>query len=231
MDIVPDEQPREVIGIVKDFRSNPYQHAFAPMMFALHRQQPPHTTGPAGTGMRNKMSFVVRTAGDVPAVVAGIRRMMTDLDRDRPITEVRPLDDDIAALLFSYRDTMTVIGFFAGLATLLAAVGVYGIMSHSVGQRTREIGIRMALGADRSDVRWLVMRHVGVVVAIGLVAGFGGALALTQLIARKLWGVTPTDLITFIGVSLIMALVGLLAGWIPTRRALEVAPTVALRAE
>jgi ABC-type antimicrobial peptide transport system permease subunit len=89
----------------------------------------------------------------------------------------------------------------------------------------------MALGADRSDVRWLVMRHVGVVVAIGLVAGFGGALALTQLIARKLWGVTPTDLITFIGVSLIMALVGLLAGWIPTRRALEVAPTVALRAE
>ncbi len=170
-------------------------------------------------------------AGAVPVVPAAIRRLMTDLDRDRPFTDVRPLAEDIAERTADNRNILTAVGFFAGIATVLAAIGIYGVMSHGVAQRTREIGVRMALGAGRADVLCLIIRRVVTLVTVGLFAGVVGALALTRLMARMLWGVTPTDLVTFIGVSLVMALVGLLAGWMPTRRALKVAPTVALRAE
>jgi ABC-type antimicrobial peptide transport system permease subunit len=124
---------------------------------------------------------------------------------------------------------------FAGVATLLAAVGLYGVMSYGVGLRTREIGIRMALGADRGEVMGLIMRRVMLLAALGLGGGLAGALALSRvmssLLSGVLAGVPPTDVVTYLGVTLLMAIVALLAGWIPTRRALRVAPTVALRCE
>ena len=123
------------------------------------------------------------------------------------------------------------LGIFAGVATMLAMIGIYGVMSYSVAQRTREIGIRMALGAGKGDVLKLVLRHSLLLIGIGLAVGLGGSLALTRLIESQLWGVTATDPATFVIVSLLLILVALTATFIPTRRAVQVDPTVALRYE
>jgi putative ABC transport system permease protein len=156
---------------------------------------------------------------------------MADIDRDRPITEVRQLADTIDGVLSSDRYAVTVVSLFAGVATVLAAVGLYGVMSFTVGQRTREIGVRMALGATHADVLGLVMRRVLVATGLGVAFGVIGALLLTKFVARLLWGISPTDASTFVVVSMAMTLIALLAGWIPARRALRVAPTLALRTE
>jgi putative ABC transport system permease protein len=123
------------------------------------------------------------------------------------------------------------LGIFASVATVLAMVGIYGVMAYSVAQRTREIGIRMALGAGRGDVLKLVLRHSLLLIGIGLVVGLAGSLGLTRIIESQLWGVTATDPATFIVVSLLLILVALTATFIPTRRAVQVDPTVALRYE
>jgi putative ABC transport system permease protein len=123
------------------------------------------------------------------------------------------------------------LGIFSGVATMLAMVGIYGVMAYSVARRTREIGIRMSLGAGRGDVLKLVLRHSLLLIGIGLAVGLGGSLALTRLIASQLWGVTATDPATFVIVSLLLILVALTATFIPTRRAVQVDPTVALRYE
>jgi putative ABC transport system permease protein len=123
------------------------------------------------------------------------------------------------------------LGIFAGVATALAMVGIYGVLAYSVAQRTREIGIRMALGAGRGHVLKLVLRQSLLLIAVGLVAGLGGSLALTRLIASQLWGITATDPATFVIVSLLLVLVALMATLIPTRRAVQVDPMVALRYE
>lgn len=235
IDLTPDEQPREVIGVVRDFRSSPYERNTRPAMFVLHTQEPPHTLGPVGTSTRNRMNFVIRVAGDPSMAIPVIRFAMADLDRDRPITEVQPLEQAVATMVNPSRYAMTILGLFAAVATLLAAVGIYGVMSHGIGQRTREIGIRMALGAKRGDVLSLIMRRVVVLAVIGVGSGIAGAVILlrvmTSLIAGVLVDVAPNDLPTYVAVSALMAAVALLAGWIPARRAIHVAPTVALRCE
>src|ERR1700691_1565361 len=123
------------------------------------------------------------------------------------------------------------LSIFAGVATLLATVGIYGVMAHSVAQRTREIGIRMALGAHWRDVIQLVMWNALLLIATGVLAGLGGSLALTRLIATRLWGVTPTDPATFASVAALLTVVAVLATLIPARRAVRVDPTIALRYE
>jgi ABC-type antimicrobial peptide transport system permease subunit len=128
-----------------------------------------------------------------------------------------------------FRSFVWLVSVFAAVATLLAAIGTYGVMAYSVNQRTREIGIRRALGAGRREIVALVGRRALAFVAVGLVAGLAGALALTRLIASQLWGVTPTDPVTFAGVSVLLVAVALVACVIPARRALSVDPTLALR--
>jgi ABC-type antimicrobial peptide transport system permease subunit len=123
------------------------------------------------------------------------------------------------------------LGFFGGLALLLAAVGIYGVVSYRVGQRTRELGIRMALGAQRSDLLRLVLGKGGLMIFVGAVLGLAGALLLTRLMASLLYGISPRDPLTFLGVTVLLAGVGLLATYIPARRASKVDPTLALRCE
>ena len=235
LDMTPDEQPREVIGVVRDYRANPFEEHSRPAMFVLYRQQPPHTRWPLGAVMRSRMNFVVRTAGDPAALAGPIRASMAELDREQPVPDVQPLEEDLHIVLAPARYMTVVSGLFATIATLLAAVGLYGVMSHSVNQRIREIGIRMAMGADPADVVRLIMRQVALLAAAGLTVGLVAALGLTRVMSNVassvLFGVTSLDAVTYIAVSLLMASIALLAGWIPARRAIRVAPTVALRCE
>src|SRR5262249_32822164 len=144
---------------------------------------------------------------------------------------IQSMDELLSQSLAERRFNMFLLGLFAGLAMLLAAVGLYGVMSYSVSQRTHEIGIRIAVGAHRSDVLKLVMGQGGRLAAVGLAAGIVGALALTRLMASLLFGVAPTDPVTFATVALLMMAAVLLACFVPARRAMKVDPMVALRHE
>lgn len=234
IDMTQDEQPREVIGIVSNYRSSPYELEPAPAMFVVYRQQPTHTRGPMGAMMRNRMNFVLRTAADPAAAAGAVRAVMREIDPDRP-ADLQSVRQSLELVLAPSRYNSIVFGLFAGVALLLAAVGTYGVMSHGIGQRTREISIRMALGARPIDVWRLVMGEVLVTAGVGVVLGLAGALALARLLpgilAQLAWGVRPTDFLTYAAVSLVLAMVALLAGWIPMRRAIRTPPIVMLRAE
>jgi putative ABC transport system permease protein len=235
IDMTADERPREIIGIVSDYRSSPYELDTEPAMFALYRQQPAQTRSPAGMIMRNRMNFVLRTSADPASIAGPVRTAMAEIDPDRPISDIQSVEQYLGLVLAPSRYASVVFGVFAGIALLLAAVGTYGVMSHGVGQRTREIGIRMALGARGLDVLRLVMGQVLLIAAVGVALGLGGAALLTRLmpdvVAGLTWGIQPTDILTYVSVSAVLTLVACLAGWIPTRRAIRIAPTVALRCE
>jgi ABC-type antimicrobial peptide transport system permease subunit len=150
---------------------------------------------------------------------------------DRPLANVATMDQRLRSVVPERGYFVIAITAFALTATLLAAIGIYGVMAYAVTQRTREIGIRVALGAAASEVVALVGGRVIVLVSLGLVAGLAGALAATQLLRSQLWGVTPTDPTTFALVSLLFTLVAMVAAFFPMRRALAVNPTIALRCE
>ena len=141
------------------------------------------------------------------------------------------MDDAVSASLSPARFTMLLLGAFAGLALLLAVMGIYSVMSYSVSRRTNEIGIRVALGANRSDVLLLMVRQALLLALIGSVIGIVGALALSRLMASQLYGVRPTDPITFVTVAALLMIVSLAASYIPARRAMRVDPMTALRYE
>jgi putative ABC transport system permease protein len=235
IDMTADEQPRDIIGVVSDYRSSPYELDTEPAMFVLYRQQPAHTRSPVGLIMRNRMNFVLRTSSDPASIAGPVRAAMAEIDPNRPVSDLQSVEQYLGLALAPSRYATVVFSLFAGIALLLAAVGTYGVMSHGVGQRTREIGIRMALGARPLDVLRLVMGQVLLIAGVGVALGLGGAVALTRLmpnlVAGMTWGVQPTDVLTYVAVSAVLTLVACLAGWIPTRRAIRVAPTVALRCE
>jgi putative ABC transport system permease protein len=144
---------------------------------------------------------------------------------------VQTMDDVIAGSLDARKLSMILLGIFAALALLLSCVGIYGVISYVVGQRTHEIGVRMALGAQRRDVMRLVLGEGAKMALVGVVAGIGAALGLTRLMANQLFGVTAQDPLTFAAVTIVLTLVALLACYLPARRAVRVDPMVALRYE
>jgi predicted permease len=176
-------------------------------------------------------SLVVRTKGSPLALAESIRKEILAFDSEVPVSNVRTLEQVISSSLSGRRFTLTLLGIFAGAALGLTIIGIYGVMAFAVAQRTHEIGIRMALGARRADVLWLVMRQGMWFTMLGIVFGLAGALALTRVLRNHLYQIDPTDATTFASVSLLLVIVALLACQIPARRATKIDPIVALRHE
>ena len=214
------ESYREIVGIVGDVKQN-----------GLTRETKPHTYEPFAQAPNQFMTLIVRSTSDPVSLVPAIRSQVLALDSELPLQRVTTLDRMIANSIRQQRFTSLVLSVFAAVALLLAAAGLYGVISYSVAQRTHELGIRVALGAQVKDVMRLVLRQGMTFVMAGEVIGIIGAFALTRLLGGLLFGVTPTDAATFIAVTAGLTFVALLACYIPARRATKVDPLVALRYE
>ena len=178
------------------------------------------------------MSLVVRAqSGDPMKLAAPIRAELAAIDKYQPIHSFKPLEATVSELVAPQRFTTMLLAGFAALAAGLAAIGIYGVMSYAVTQRTREIGIRMALGAQARDVMKVVMRQGVILIVAGVAIGLAASFALTRLIADLLFGVEATDPATLIAITLLLVVVALVACFIPARRATKVDPIVALRNE
>ena len=199
-------------------------------MYVPHVQQTPRWMGPQWAD-RAGMYFVLRTSGDPMSLVETVKRAVADVDLSRPATNFRTVQQYLDQQTQYLRLYILLLGIFGSIAAVLAAIGIYGVMAYSVAERTREIGIRMALGADSSDVLKMVMRHALLLVGLGLTFGLAGSLALTRLIKSGLYGVTATDPATYFAISVLLIVVAMIACFIPTRRAVRVDPTIALRYE
>jgi len=177
------------------------------------------------------MSFVIKTTLEPAQMIGVIREQMRSVDPDQPIYDVKTLAERRAESVAPQRFNLLLLGLFAGVALTLALVGIYGVMAYSVVERTREIGVRMALGAQIQDVLKLILRNGITLALIGIAIGLAASFALTRLMSTLLFGVTPTDATTFVCVSGFFLIVALLACLIPARRATKVDPMVALRYE
>jgi predicted permease len=211
-----------VVGVVADIRQRGLDQEVQPMIYAPFQQD--------RSGFVRFVSFVARTA--TPAGVAdGIRAEIRRAAPDLPIESTVTMDEALAASVAQPRFRTLLLGLFAMTATLIATCGIYGLMAYAVTQRRREIGVRMALGAERRDVLRLVLMRALRIVAAGLIAGLAGAVGVTRVLQRFLFGVTPTDPVAFTAVTLLLMAVGLMAAWLPARRATRIDPCAALRAE
>ncbi len=218
-----------VIGVVKNtVRSNwsspPEEEVFLPYL-----QSRAHLENPSAPFAY--LTLVMRTSGDPAEAAPAIRRTVHSLNKNVPLSEVQTMDHVVAEATGESRFYVVLLGAFAVVALVLAGVGIYGVMTYSVSRRTREIGIRMAMGAQRSDVLELIVLHGMLPAIVGVVVGVVGALALTRLMASLLYGIQPSDPVTFIAVVLILSVVAVAACYLPGRRATAVNPVVALRYE
>ena len=230
VDLSPEDQPREIVAVVHDIPASHPQTRQDPAIFVPFVQAAPHSTGPY-TGLHLQMTFLMRTAGDPMSALAAVRTAVEEVDRNQPLIDPRTEDSYLAAQAQYPRYYSMLLGLFAAVATGLAAVGIYGVMAFGVEQRTREIGIRMALGADGWDVLKLVFRQALAVIAIGVAAGIVGATALTRFISSQIWEVKTSDPGTFAGLTVLLMAIAIFACVVPTRRAVQVDPTDALRHE
>src|SRR5205814_6300897 len=177
------------------------------------------------------MTFAVRMAGKPVAVIDGVRRAVGETDPSLQLRGMRTMDDVVDASLRQERIIANLAGFFSLTGLALACLGIYGVLSVTVAQRTREIGLRIALGAQRVNVLSFVVGQGLKLAVIGSAIGLVGALTTTRLVLRLLYGISPIDPVTFAGVSVLLAVVAMLASWLPARRAARVDPTEALRYE
>ena len=179
----------------------------------------------------NQLFLLIRTDGDPLTMLPAVRREIMAVDRDQPAYAIQTLEQAFATGIFTQRTLTTLLGIFASLALVLAAIGIYAIMSYAVAARTREIGIRIALGAQRQSVVRMVVGQVIRLVIAGAAIGLAGALAVGRLIASVLVGTQPTDPRALLSVSLLLATVALVAAYLPARRASRIDPVIALRGE
>ena len=177
------------------------------------------------------ITLVVRTSRDPEALVPSIKNSVWSLDGNLPISEVITMDRVVMDKTAQSRFEMLLLGTFAVVALVLAAVGIYGVMSYSVSRRTHEIGVRMSLGASRTDVLKLVVREGMALALLGSGVGLGAAALLSRLMTKLLYGVAPTDPVTFVAVASLLIVVALIATFIPASRATRVDPMVSLRCE
>ncbi len=211
---------RQIVGVVGDIRTSNLRKAPAPAYYI-----------PLPQLMWGAPTLVIRTATDPNTIALGVRKVLSSMDRDAPLYAVRPLDDYLALDLGRARFQTVLLGCFAGIALLLTAVGLYGVIAYAVTQRTHEIGLRMALGASQSEVLHMVLQQGVVLTVVGITAGVLGAAALARLIQSLLFETPPRDPLTYVIVCAVLSSVALLASYIPALRATRVNPTVALRYE
>jgi putative ABC transport system permease protein len=223
------EPPRRIVGVVNDTKQSGMDKDAPPMVFVPLAQVSDRLMALARTFVSSYIT--VRTTVAPLGVSEAVKREITALDATLPLSEIRSMEQLVARSVAPQRFNMLLIGLFAGLGVLLAAVGVYGVMSYSVAQRTNEIGIRMALGARSRDIVRMVLRQGLGMALIGVALGLVAAFALTRLMSSLLFGISPTDPLTFVAVALLLGGVALFASVIPARRAMKVDPMIALRYE
>ena len=186
---------------------------------------------PVAQGGANSMTLVVKTALEPMSLAGTVQKAVLSVDSDQPVADILSMDQVLARNVAERRLAVLLLGLFASLALALAAVGLYGVMAFNVANRTRDIGIRMALGAQARDVLGLVLRQGGRLVGLGVVLGLLGALGVTRLMTSLLFQVAPTDLVTYVATPLVLGWVAFVACWVPARRAARVDPMEALRYE
>ena len=213
-------QELEIVGIVGDVRQLGLDAPPYPELFIPYTQWP-----------SKEMALVLRTASEPSSLIPAVKKEIWRVDPDQPVTDIKTMDELVSTEAAGRRFVLQLIGAFAAIALVLAAVGIYGVVSYGTRQRTHEIGIRMALGARGQQIMWLVAGQNAKWLLIGITTGVASALALTRLLAAYLYAVRPTDPLTFVAVPLLLLAVALLAVYIPARRAMKVDPMEALRYE
>jgi predicted permease len=209
-----------IVGIAKDVKNRSLREAPQPFLYL-----------PLLQDYRSNMILVARTAVEPEQMSQSVRAEVAALDPEIPIFDVKTLEEHVGISLFLQRMAATLLSIFGLLALSLAAIGLYGVMAYSVSQRTRELGIRISVGAERRDIFKLIVGQGLAISVVGLLAGLVASLAVTRLTANLLYGVSTTDPVTFIGIALLLLCVTLLACYFPARRATKVDPTIALRAD
>ncbi len=227
--LLQEKDWRAIVGVIPDVRA-----------YDLQRTAPNWIGGtayilynPTAT-MENKrvpaeMTIAIRTASDDSQIAAMLRGTVANLNQEAPVSEVKSMDTVVSEAVSTFASTTSLFVVFAAVALVLGVIGIYGVLSFLVSKRTREIGVRIALGAQRRDVLWLVMKEGAKFSLAGITFGLAGAFGLTRVLSSELYGVSPADPLTFFGVALLMTIVTLLACYVPTRRAMRVEPLTALR--
>jgi putative ABC transport system permease protein len=229
--------PMQVVGVVADIRNESPMRESKPEVFIDYRQmiarferdhEPVGRTNEAAIGLQ---SFVIRTSGDPRRFVSQVRQTVGQLDPAIGVDSIEPVDRLLAASVARQRFYATLLTLFAVVAGVLAAIGIYGVLAYSVVTRTQEIGVRMALGAQRSQVLGLILRKGLVLAAIGVTLGVIGAAGAARYLQSMLFGIEPLDPLTFVAVALGFTAVAAAASYLPARHATRVEPVVALRSE
>ena len=223
-----DDQPREIVGVAGDVRQNRYELSLQPQVYVPQDQLPRRMDLNIARQVLVK-TFVVRASGAPP--IDALRAAVREIDPTAAISTVRTVEEYAGAQLQDLRQYTALLSIFATISVLLCVIGIFGIMAHAVMQRGNEIGIRVALGAPPASVLRLVLRQGLLLVSVGLGLGVAGAVAITRVIRTFLWGITPTDPVTFMIVSAALAVLALVACYVPARRALKIDPIIALRIE
>jgi len=211
----------EIVGVVKDLRTAQLNDQPRRFLYIPYKQDESVT----------QLTFIVRAAGDAGATSAALRQAVQRLDSNLPIFDMKSMSVQIAESLYVERMVAALSVSFGALATLLAAIGLYGVMSYAVARRTREIGIRMALGAERNAVMWIVLKEVAALAGAGVAIGLAGAFFLARQVESQLFGLSPQDPVTLLAAVTVLIVVALAAGFVPARRATAIDPLVALRAD
>jgi putative ABC transport system permease protein len=220
--VCPKGASAAIVGVVADSKQDSMESQAKPELYEPYAQHPFASF---------LVTFAIRTASDPLVVAMAVRQAVQHVDNDQPVIQLRSMQEVISESIWRQHVSASLLGIFASIALFLAAVGIYGVISYSIGRRTHELGIRSALGATRRDVLELVLREGLLLTLIGLVAGNILALGLTGLLAGLLYGVRPHDPLIFAALSLLLGAVALVGTYIPAHRAARVDPMVALRYE
>jgi putative ABC transport system permease protein len=222
------DKVREIVGIVSDIRME-FRAAAMPIMYVPYRQNMKDYHSNGFLGIHAIHGFALRTSGNPMKLVADVRRVFAEADGSVALTDIAPMRARLSQLAAEQEFWMQLLGIFAGLGMFLAAIGVYGVVSYSVEQRTHEFGVRATLGARDADIIRLVLREGFGVILIGVACGLAGAYGATRLLIHQLYGVTPMDPVTLVAVAAVLSIVAFLACYIPGRRATKRDPLAALR--